>query len=508
VRDLPQVDFFVIDEFYKLDPSHNDDRASQLNIVFDRLRRTGAQFYLLGPNITGLEQISGDKLRATFVSTGYTTVATDVERVRVGKDDVPGELARVCRQVGAGTLIYCKSPARLREVAGWLLERGVGGGHDLQEAADWIAEAYHPQWMVGRALRAGIGIHHGRLPRALGHHIVRLFNSGRLPYLLVTSTLIEGVNTTARNVIVLDHLIANKKYDYFTFRNIQGRSGRMSEHFVGRVVVFNPEPRPADLNVDIPVLSQSQQVSDEVLLQLPENELTDASRERLRPYVEQDLVRLDTLRSNRGVPPARQMAAARTIADQPRRWARALAWSSAFPTAGQVREISELLFLVTGSSSAVKTAKQLGARVNMLRYQHGDLRELIRQDVSQRGTPPDLAVEDTLDFARNWAQFKIPTALTAVAALAADVLPKTGASASDPRVFAGALENMFLPPFATVLEEYGLPTSTTIKLRRALRLDTARDIDNVLDALRAFARVPQQLSPFEQEMLEDTLASL
>jgi hypothetical protein len=49
---FPQVDFFAIDEFYKLD--YNEDRAGLLNQAFHRLHATGAQFYLLGPNIDDL----------------------------------------------------------------------------------------------------------------------------------------------------------------------------------------------------------------------------------------------------------------------------------------------------------------------------------------------------------------------------------------------------------------------------------------------------------------------
>ena len=48
------LDFFVIDEFYKLDPSHSDERSNQLNILLWQLFATNAQFYMLGPNITAL----------------------------------------------------------------------------------------------------------------------------------------------------------------------------------------------------------------------------------------------------------------------------------------------------------------------------------------------------------------------------------------------------------------------------------------------------------------------
>ncbi len=177
--DLPPLDFFVIDEFYKLDPAHSDGRSSQLNIAFDRLRRTGAQFYLLGPNITALDRVSDQTLQATFIHTDFTTVATDIERVRATKDETPDALADVCREVGPGTIIFCRSPKRTREVADWLLDRDIGFASAerhpratftsddvaaVTAAADWTGRAYHRDWVVTRALSAGIGIHHGRLP--------------------------------------------------------------------------------------------------------------------------------------------------------------------------------------------------------------------------------------------------------------------------------------------------------------------------------------------------------
>lgn len=162
---LPDIDFFVIDEFYKLDPGHGDQtpsgqsRSSQLNMAFDLLQRTGAQFYLLGPNITDLEPASDRALNATFINTGFTTVATDVERHHATRDEAPDLLAAECRRAGPGTLVFCSSPDRTRKAAEWLLERGVGHqpgdpvAADLADAADWIARTYHPDWIVARAAR-------------------------------------------------------------------------------------------------------------------------------------------------------------------------------------------------------------------------------------------------------------------------------------------------------------------------------------------------------------------
>ena len=139
-----------------------------------------------------------------------------------------------------------------------------------------------------------------------------------------------------------------------------------------------------------------------------------------------------------------------------------------------MREGAELLFGLTKGGNAVKTARQLGARVNILRYQRGNVRALAEDQIENRGVTADVAVEDALDFQRNWAQFRIPAALTAVGNLAEDVLGRAGLPHSDMRVFAGELENLFLPPYVTVLEEYGLPTEFGIKAGTGTAASTSR----------------------------------
>lgn len=510
---LPTLDFFVIDELYKLDPAHSDARSNQLNIVFDRLLRTSAQFYLLGPNITSIDLPDRANIEATFISTDFTTVATNVERVAVTRDETPAELVATCQRLGPGTIVFCRSPQRTREVAGWLLESGMmpiaqadGASVDLNDAAEWLGDSYHPDWMVARALRAGIGIHHGKLPRAIGHHLVRLFNEERLPILLVTSTLIEGVNIAAKNMVVLDHIVARKKYDYFTFANIRGRSGRMFKHFVGNVVIFNPEPQRADLNVEIPVLSQSERATPEILIQLPEEELTVRSRERLAPYLdEQTRVSPDTLRANQGVSLEAQLNVAKQLAADPGRWSTALDWRG-LPTAAQVREVARLLEGLVSKSGTVRSMEQLGAKINMMRYAGGDLRTMVEAEIGH-GKSADDALDEHLEFVRNYAQFAVPTSLSALSNIARDVYgPAT--RIADPAAFAGELENVFQPAYTAVLEEYGLPTPLTLKLAESLRLASAEDLDSVLERLAALDPSQEDLGRFELEMLEDTQRTL
>jgi hypothetical protein len=170
--------------------------------------------------------------------------------------------------------------------------------------------------------------------------------------------------------------------------------------------------------------------------------------------------------------------------------------------------LQEILFALTGAGTAVKIPAQLGARLNMLRFSRGNARALVDNQLQNFHNDPDEAVEDTLEFIRNWAQFKIPTALTTLGSLAADVLGQTGMSITDPTVFAGELENLFLPPFAAVLEEYGLPVALTTKIEDQLDLRHAQTLDDVLGRLRAMPSAPADLSPFEREMFDDSRVGL
>ena len=233
----------MIDEFYKLQPRPEDrDRSLVLNAAFYHLYKTGAQFYLLGPNIENISELP-EQMNCRFIKTDFKTVASEVRHIKLAKGEDFNELVNLCHNLKEPTLIYCSSPARTRNVARALLESGVGNEVvQLQSAVEWVGREYHPDWLFGKVLAQGIGLHHGKLPLTLSQYVVKAFNGGNVRFLVCTSTLIEGVNTKAKNVIVFDNKVARRKFDYFTYNNILGRSGRMFEHFVGHVYVFKEPP--------------------------------------------------------------------------------------------------------------------------------------------------------------------------------------------------------------------------------------------------------------------------
>ena len=92
-------------------------------------------------------------------------------------------------------------------------------------------------WDFIYALRNQVGIHNGKFPKYFQREIIRLFNSGEMSTLFCTSTIVEGVNTNAKTVVVYNN--PSGKTDEskkFLLLNINGRAGRYHHHFIGNIV--------------------------------------------------------------------------------------------------------------------------------------------------------------------------------------------------------------------------------------------------------------------------------
>jgi len=423
------------------------------------------------------------------------------------KDDDAG-LLDLCRTLQEPTLIYCSSPARVRYVAKLLVENKIGTGvAAAAEMADWVAAEYDPAWIFGTALRQGIGLHHGRVPRSLSQLVVRLFNDELLPFLICTSTLIEGVNTKAKNVIILDNKVAKKKFDYFTFNNIRGRSGRMFEHFIGRVYIFHDPPHAELPFVDFPWFTQNAKTPEGLLIQLEKGDLTPQSEARLRPFLTQGILDVDVLRRNVGVDPAAQLRLAQTILAKPQAYSRELNWSG-MPTYDQLKVVCTLIwdFLVVQKSmrAGVASGSQLTFKINQLRSIQ-NVRALIQNEMS-RTTDPDEAVENVLEFLRYWATFHFPRHLMALDAIQRSIFTKQKLPAGDYSVFASQVENLFIDPAIIGLDEYGVPLQ--IGQRIQSYLNPHGDLDVALSRLRALNVDGVPLTPFENRVLKIAQADL
>lgn len=278
-KDLGNLDLAVVDEFYKLDPTLQDDRSSTLNAAVYQLLRRSNQFFFLGPNIESVRISADNRWKFEFLRTRFSTVAVDtfdLTKIENKEDRLVEELSA---QANWPALVFISAPDRANQLATTLTDKASFA--KVPDMSAWIDENFGEGWELSRAVASGVAVHHGRIPRSLTSHFVRMFNKGMLPVLICTSTLIEGVNTAAKSVLIYDKQIARKEYDFFTFSNIRGRAGRLGEHHVGSVYLFNSPPSEQAVEVEPPLFGDLDEAPDELVVHISDEDSSEVISDRV-----------------------------------------------------------------------------------------------------------------------------------------------------------------------------------------------------------------------------------
>jgi DEAD/DEAH box helicase/Helicase conserved C-terminal domain len=524
---FPLIDFFVIDEFYKLSLARDDERAATLNQALYRLLKITDRFYLLGPNIKSVSTGLTEKHDAIWHRSDYATVSVDVTKVYEGKGwrerdrkSVQGrekELFRLLPKLDEPTIIYCASPHKATELADRFSSHLDGSEADIivpqanSDVIDWIEENLHERWSLARTLRKGIAFHHGSLPRHLGSSIVDGFNRGHIQYLFCTSTLIEGVNTTARNVILFDKQKGRKPIDFFDYKNIVGRSGRMTIHYVGKVFQFHPEPSQLDLDVDVPLFDQAN-APLELLVQLEKDDIEDETKKRLAVFesLDEELKRI--IKKNSGLLVDGQIAVVKEMERLAAQYSQLLTWT-AIPSYRQLEATLGLCwrhFLKPKESKAnVRSPGHLATLT--LQYNQGrSLAFLIaknldywRQREEEEDSAVQIAVSLALSVARNWFEYKLPKWLAGISELQAYVYRKQGHPAGNYSYFSALLENSFFRGALSVLMDYDVPPSALRKIEQVIGEE--HDWATLEARLHRLDMGSLDLLPYERKKLEAAL---
>ena len=504
------VDFFVIDEFYKLSPQKTDEeRCHVLNQVFYMLVKKDAQFYLLGPNIEQVTTSLLDNVKFKFIKTDYKTVVSERHQVNLknGEDSIE-RLIDLSSSLEDPTLIFCQSPASANKVAkAFFNSNKFERTDENKDLADWLRSNYHSQWILPDCLEYGIGIHHGKIPRAIAQKCIKLFNEGKIRYLICTSTLIEGVNTKAKNVIVYDNKIAKTKFDYFTFNNICGRSGRMFSHFIGHIYLFH-EPPVAELPlVDFPIFAQTDDTPEKLLINVDIEDLNESSKRKLNKYFEQDVLSQETLKKNSYIDLDKQLELASFIQSKLNRIHSLMKWEQ-YPTNHQLKSACRLIWDYFVSSKkriyGVSSGEQLHFRLNQFR-KAGSIKNFITAIINtedfQTTDPINSAIELAFDIQRHWINYQFPRYLMSLGDIANDIFRKNNLPLCDYSYFASLVECYFMAPYVIPMDEYGLPIQISKKIGDMIEISS--NMDDALKQLSNFSPMQEQFSSIECEFIEE-----
>ncbi len=504
--DMDDAELLIVDEFYKMNIKKGDvdERAIDLNLAFHRIARTGCQFYLLGPNIQSLSGLG--RYEYHFIPSEFSTVSVDVilNNLPCKGDQRIQELGNLFRSVDGPTIIYCQSPKSVSNVANFLVDQvGLERDVEMAEAAEWISANYNPDWIVSRALNFGIGLHHGGVPRSLQQLFIRLFNERKIRFLICTSTIIEGVNTVAKNVIIYDRRTGrNAVIDHFTYKNIRGRAGRMREYYVGKVHVLEEPPDEDDYTVEMPIGAQCADTPVGLLLDLDDDSLTKESKKRLEDIFESSGISSETLRKNRYMPIEAQEKVARAIREDLYKYEDVLAWKG-FPSAAQLNAVCNLVFDWLSDAFlkgyGVFSGDSFAWHVNSLRM--GGVVGYLKDRISGKKDEEKVSevIEASLKFIRNVMCQRFPRDLMIIQHIHAEVFIEKGMEPGNYSVFAERAENMFIDPFVFALEEFGLPFQIGESLSPLLL--PSKNLDEILRKLKDINADVALRIPFEQHVL-------
>ncbi|PJZ70813.1 hypothetical protein CH373_18360 [Leptospira perolatii] len=497
-QNFPNIDFFVIDEFYKLSVEREDDRAIVLNQAFYKLLKKTKKFYLLGPLVNNVSESFSQKVDFSWHTTNFATVAVDEHNIEIKEKLRAKErnikkvelLFNLLDQLEGSTLIYCASPNKATQLSiryASLLEDAMAFSisETANDISEWITVNIHRRWSLKDAIDQGIAFHHGALPRHLGSSIVDAFNEGKIKYLFCTSTLIEGVNTSAKNVILFDKEKGKKNLDFFDYKNIAGRSGRMKKHYIGNVYRFEKTPDQLELFLDIPLFNQ-EKAPIEVLINMNTEEIEQKGADRLEEFNLLPDSLKEVIKKNSSINVEGQISLVNEIEKNFYNYKDLLNWT-AYPSFDQLAAVLELgwnfLLKPYDNKADVRSARQLAYltnRYSSLKSIQALIAEIVNdprriQEIPDEQERIDQMTFYILNISRNWFEYKIPKWLNAISDMQQYIFQKKNLIPGNYSFYSGQIEHRFLPPSLNGLLEYDIPQSIITKLQRILKLDLSTD---------------------------------
>ena len=257
---LEKIDMLIVDEFYKVSSMFDDERSSSLLSAIIELGKISRQKYYLAPNIHKIADnvfTQGMQfMRLVDFKTVITKSAKIYERLKEGenRDEFKKHyLVDILHKTKSKTLVYAGSYGNINKVADILANSlTLKNTTLLKNFNDWLKVNYGQDFSLCELCERGVGVHNGKMHRSLSQIQIKLFEvDNGLDTVISTSSIIEGVNTQAEQVIVWSNKNGSNKFDYFTYRNIIGRAGRMFKYFVGKVYLLEEPPAQEDTTLKI-----------------------------------------------------------------------------------------------------------------------------------------------------------------------------------------------------------------------------------------------------------------
>ena len=277
---LYNVDFIVMDEVYKIendgrqiDGSVVDNRSYKFRKVLELISNTNIKVVALSPYTYEKEDSMKEYMskyniieinrNIKYVYHEYENLSTAIAYSRYFECDkpliknyktIPQKVSLILEKMTANkNIVYISDISKGLDIFQLIQYKDLSFLNlEVEEKSRYeifikhLEETYNlddgEDWYIISALKRGIGIYISSMPRYVKKEIIKLYDSGIINCLFVTTAFVEGVNCTAENIILTSGCTArNITLNDMALLNISGRAGRFGKKYVGKVIFISDD---------------------------------------------------------------------------------------------------------------------------------------------------------------------------------------------------------------------------------------------------------------------------
>lgn len=459
---INELDILIIDEFYKSSSEFEPDRSPALVKTMIKLSSIAKQKYYLAPNISSINDNPFTK-DMEILNLNFNTVFLNVHNMyqQIQSDEErKNKIVELINTLDGKTLVYAGTHKNIKNLSELFIDKKNDNNMFLNDFSDWLKENYTDSWALPILIRKGIGIHTGKIHRSLSQMQIRIFEEKNgLSTIISTSSIIEGVNTSAENVIIWTKKNGRISLNSFSYKNVIGRAGRMFKYFIGNIYVLDSPPKeePTQLNIEFP-----EEILGDLDLNKNRNILTDEQVGKIKKYDEEMSVILgkevfEQLKSTSAFQSSDSnliKAIATEIYNNQSKWNR-LRWLNSDSPKEWESMLFEVLKLQSDAWDTTHTRF-----VHFIKIISNNWNRTIRELLKELKTY-QIDLEDFFLLERNVC-FKLAALLKDINTLQLCILRD---STNDISPFIQKISSAFLPFLVYELEEYGLPRMISKKIQ-------------------------------------------
>ena len=313
----------------------------------------------------------------------------------------------------------------------------------------------------------------------------------------------EGVNTTAKNVIIYDEFKGDAELTAFDVKNIKGRAGRFLVHFIGNVYSLVPLNSEEDKDEIHFSYFDEEELDAEDTVQIDKDDLKDDNlntRIRIEKILDENKIPIEVIRSNKFIPIFKQISLINHLRDSAVLLDE-IYFKGNLPSSEQLDQIlnlcNDFLFNDQDKNNRNYTTNQLNFFVKFYVYKQPKLKDIISKHGSNN---IDTRIRNAFNLVSHYFEFAIPKYLTAFENIFNFVYTESGKKGKGINLsfLITVLEFGHSQDHEIALKEAGLPNEIIDKISKSF--SDCGSLEDVRNKVAITPSLINNLSDFEKRI--------